>query len=61
MKKQVFENVRELEQKSQTLVCKDNIWKFMKVCAAAGIIVFAGAYEVDVANGMDIAGQWFYE
>lgn len=55
----VCENVRELNTKSQTLVSIKNVFKFMAVCAGAGLLVFGGAYELD-ANGVDIIGQWFY-
>ena len=55
----VCENVRELNAKSQTLVSIKNVFKFMAVCAGAGLLVFGGAYELD-ANGVDIVGQWFY-
>lgn len=59
MKKNVFENVNELEHTNQTLVSIENVFKFIMVCAAAGIVVGAGAYEV-AADGVSIIGQWYY-
>lgn len=59
MKKNVFENVNELEHANQTLVSIENVFAFIMACAAAGIVVSGGAYEV-AANGVDIVGQWFY-
>lgn len=55
----VCDNVRELTNRAQTLVKIENVFKFMAVCAGAGLLVFGGAYELD-ANGVDIIGQWFY-
>ena len=55
----VCENVRELNTKSQTLVSIKNVFKFMAVCAGAGLLVFGGAYEL-AENGVDIVGKWFY-
>ena len=60
MKQNVFENVSELEHKSQTLVSIRNVFKFIMVCAAAGVVVGAGAYEY-AEQGKEIIGQWFYK
>ena len=58
--KHVFENVSELEHKSQTFVSIGNVFKFITVCAAAGIVISAGAYEY-TTHGCEIIGQWFYK